>query len=134
MGEEWNRFKIGIEKPLAVYGTIFLKTIMIGGKLLTGGGSESRQIGEELGAMIFGPDGPTMPEKNVQGGAIKNPDVLRMAAEKSLGDKERARVEAEFRQDPAYRLQEERTRLRELEPGYKRGGPEEVQQYEDQFN
>jgi hypothetical protein len=52
MEEEFKRFKLSVEMPLAIYGTLFLKGIMVGGKLLTGGGAETRELGEKLGFAI----------------------------------------------------------------------------------
>jgi PIN domain nuclease of toxin-antitoxin system len=131
MEEEFKRFKLSVEIPLAIYGTLFLKGIMVGGKLLTGGGSETRELGEKLGFAI----------QDILGGEPEGPapikadaDVPREMAAKMLGDSERRSYEAVKRQDPAYVLQQERKKLAELDKKVPRGSPDDVKAALNQYN
>lgn len=128
MGEEWNRFKLSLEVPLGITGEVLLKGIRFLGMPSGGldiGGSYGKELGEWISSHLF------------QEGEITPPspgrDDLRRSAEKGLSDQARERYLALRRQDPAYRLSEERSKLNQLDATARHGSAEDNEAATEQY-
>lgn len=128
ISEEWHRFKLSVEVPLAILGEVTLKGIRFLGIPSGGigvGGSYAAQLGEKINSMLFQQGEITPP--------AADPNALKKSADKDLADQARERYLALRRQDPNYRLAEERNKLNQLDASARHGTAEENEAALDQY-
>jgi hypothetical protein len=128
MGEEWTRFKLQLEVPLAIFGEVILKGIKFLGIPSGGigvGGSYGAQLGESINSMLFQQGEITPPSAN--------PNDLKRSIDKQFADQSREQYLSVRREDPAFRLSEERAKLNRLDVAARNGSAEDNEAALEQY-